>query len=237
LANNRETKMTENHGNQGNLAEDAERLRFFGYSFSAISFLVFVYILFFPVEKELKQQAIYWFGSSFVAAIIPSIKQFKIKDIEVQLQEMSGKIEENKNLIDKTTKELKEDLFVGLELVRDREESLSEEYKAKRDLQYQKYLEWLKKATPEERLKNQKKYTRSHLNDIDMDVSHLKEMLQNIGLYQGVIDEKFDEQLAQSISAFQEKYEVTPIDGTAGPKTLSKLSEVYRINKDETSKI
>ena len=53
-----------------------------------------------------------------MAAIIPSIKQFKIKDIEVQLQEMSGKIEENKNLIDKTTKELKEDLFVGLKLTR-----------------------------------------------------------------------------------------------------------------------
>ncbi|MEH2112225.1 peptidoglycan-binding domain-containing protein [Nostoc sp.] len=57
-----------------------------------------------------------------------------------------------------------------------------------------------------------------------MDVADLKKMLQKIGFYKGVIDEE----LAQSISVFQENYGVTPIDGTAGPKTLSKLSEVIK---------
>jgi peptidoglycan hydrolase-like protein with peptidoglycan-binding domain len=61
-----------------------------------------------------------------------------------------------------------------------------------------------------------------------MDVADLKKMLQKAGLYQGLIDEVFDEQLVQSISAFQEKYGVEPVDGTAGPKTLSKLSEVIK---------
>lgn len=221
-------KMIQNSSNQDSIVEEAKRLKFFGYSFSAISFIVFAYILFFPVEKELKQQAIYWFASSFVAAIIPSVKQFKIKDIEVQLQEISQKIEDNKSLIDKRTEELKESLFLSLESVREREESLPEEYKSKRELEYQKYAARLKKLTLEERLKEQKRFTRSHLNNIDMDVADLKTMLQKAGLYEGAIDEIFDEELARSISAFQEKYGVVPIDGTAGPKTLSKLSEVIK---------
>lgn len=220
--------MGQNPNNRGSAVEEAKRLRFLGYSFSAISFVVFVYILLFPVEKELKQQAIYWFASSFVAAIIPNVKQFKIKDIEVQLQEISQKIEDNKNLIEQRAEELKESLFLSLESVREREESLPEEYKSKREQEYQRYAERLKKLTSAERLKEQKRFTRSHLNNIDMDVADLKRMLQKAGLYQGLIDEVFDEQLAQSISTFQEKYGVTPIDGTAGPKTLSKLSEVIR---------
>lgn len=220
--------MGQNPNNRGSAVEEAKRLRFLGYSFSTISFVVFVYILLFPVEKELKQQAIYWFASSFVAAIIPNVKQFKIKDIEVQLQEISQKIEDNKNLIEQRAEELKESLFLSLESVREREESLPEEYKSKREQEYQRYAERLKKLTSAERLKEQKRFTRSHLNNIDMDVADLKRMLQKAGLYQGLIDEVFDEQLAQSISTFQEKYGVTPIDGTAGPKTLSKLSEVIR---------
>ncbi|MFM7854559.1 MAG: hypothetical protein ACKO96_22195, partial [Flammeovirgaceae bacterium] len=68
--------------------------------------MVFIYVLLFPVEKELKQQAIYWFASSFVSAIIPNVKQFKIKDIEVQLQGISQKIEENKNLIEQKNEAL-----------------------------------------------------------------------------------------------------------------------------------
>jgi murein L,D-transpeptidase YcbB/YkuD len=220
--------MGQNSNNQDNAVEEAKKLKLLGYSFSAISFVVFVYILLFPVEKELKQQAIYWFASSFVAAIIPNVKQFKIKDVEVQLQEISQKIEDNKNLIEQRTEELKESLFLSLESVREREESLPEEYKSKREQKYQRYAERLRKLTPAERLKEQKRFTRSHLNNIDMDMVDLKRMLQKAGLYQGSLDEVFDEQLAQSISTFQEKYGVTPIDGTAGPKTLSKLSEVIR---------
>ncbi|MEH2112226.1 hypothetical protein [Nostoc sp.] len=51
--------MTQNYRNQGNISEEVKRLKFLGYSFSIISFLVFVYVLLFSVEKELKQQAIY----------------------------------------------------------------------------------------------------------------------------------------------------------------------------------
>jgi murein L,D-transpeptidase YcbB/YkuD len=220
--------MTQNYRNQGNIAEEAKRLKFFGYSFSIISFLVFVYVLLFSVEKELKQQSIYWFTASFIAAIIPNVKQLKIKDIEVQLQEISQKLEDNKSLIEQTSEELKESLIFGLESVREREESLSEEYKTKRESRYKKYAEGLEKLNSEDRLKEQKKSTRFHLNKIYMDVADLKRMLQKIEFYKGVIDEEFNEELAQSISAFQKNYGVSPIDGTAGPKTLSKLSEIIK---------
>ncbi|MFM6405503.1 MAG: hypothetical protein ACKPGT_12920, partial [Microcystis sp.] len=81
--------MSQSNNNQSGNTDEDKRLKSLGYSFSAISFLVFIYVLLFPVEKELKQQAIYWFASSFVSAIIPNVKQFKIKDIEVQLQGIS----------------------------------------------------------------------------------------------------------------------------------------------------
>ena len=105
---------------------------------------------------------------------------------------------------------------------------MPEEYKSKRESRYQRYADRLKKLNSEERLKEQKKSTRFHLNKIYMDVADLKKMLQKIEFYKGVIDEEFNEELVQSISAFQENYGVTPIDGTAGPKTLSKLSEVIK---------
>lgn len=156
------------------------------------------------------------------------------KDIEVQLQDISRKIEDNKKLIDQKTEELKDDLFLSLESVRKREESLSEEYKSKRERKYQNYAEKLEKLTPEERLKEQRRATLFHLNKADnMTVAKLKKMLQKIDLYQGVIDEEFDKQLAQSISNFQQQYGVTPIDGIAGFKTLSKLSEIIQ-NLSET---
>ncbi len=214
--------------------DEDKRLKFFGYSFSAISFFVFIYVLVFPVEKELKQQATYWFTSSFVAAILPSVKQFKFKDFEIQffkdienqLQGISIKIEESKSLIEKKNEELKADLLLSLDSVRKREESLSEELKSQRESEYQMYMEKLNKLTPEERLKEQKRYTEFDLNTVGMSIANLKTMLQETGFYQGNIDDAFNLELAQSVKTFQEKYEVTPFDGIAGPKTLSKLSEV-----------
>jgi hypothetical protein len=215
-----------NQNYKADIFEEDKRLKLFGYSFSARSFLVFIYVLLFSVKKELKQQAIYWFSSSFVAAIIPNVKQFKIKDLEFQLQAISQKIDDNRKIIEQKTEELKTDLFSSLELVRKHEESLSEEFKSKRELEYQGYFKKLNELTPEERLQEQRRYTEFDLNTIGLGVADLKIMLQKTGFYQGDIDEIFNEELAQSIKAFQEKYEVTPFDGTAGTKTLSKLGEV-----------
>ncbi|MFM6322095.1 MAG: peptidoglycan-binding domain-containing protein [Microcystis panniformis] len=218
--------MSQSNNNQSGNTDEDKRLKSLGYSFSAISFLVFIYVLLFPVEKELKQQAIYWFASSFVSAIIPNVKQFKIKDIEVQLQGISQKIEENKNLIEQKNEELRDDLFLSLESVRKNEESLSEDYREKREQGYRRYANKLEKLTPEKRLREQNKFTIINLIDIGMSLSDLKRMLQKAGFYKGEIDEIFNEELAKSIGAFQQKHGVLPVDGTAGPKTLSKLSEV-----------
>jgi murein L,D-transpeptidase YcbB/YkuD len=218
--------MSQSNNNQSGNTNEDKRLKLFGYSFSAISFLVFAYVLIFPVEKELKQQAIYWFASSFVAAIIPNVKQFKIKDIEVQLQGISQKIEENKNLIEQKNAELRNDLLLSLESVRKNEESLPEDDRSKREQEYQIYASKLAKLTPEKRLREQHKYTMIDLIDIGRSISDLKRMLQITGFYKGEIDEIFHEELAQSIGAFQQNHGVLPVDGTAGPKTLSKLSEI-----------
>lgn len=225
--------MNQSEDDESNIFDEGKRLKYVGYSFSIVSFCVFLYVLLFPVEKELKQQAIYWFASSFVAAIVPNVKQFKIKDIEVQLkgisrkiEESKEKIEESKNFINQKNEKLRDDIFSGLESVRRREESLSNEYLLNRDKDYQRYADSLEKLSSKEKLKTQNKFTIIHLIDADLTISGLKGILKEAGFYQGTIDEIFNEQLVVSICDFQEKYNITPVDGTVGPKTLRKLSEI-----------
>lgn len=47
--------MTQNPKNCDSLVEEAKRLELFGYSFSAISFLIFVYVLLFPILSKLSE--------------------------------------------------------------------------------------------------------------------------------------------------------------------------------------
>lgn len=187
--------------------------------------LLFLYIHFFPVEKELKQQAIYWFYSSLVSALIPNIKQFKIKDFEVQFKEEIFK------KIDEQTKELNKNFDAVFEQVKKSEESLSEDYKKTRDEDYARYAEMLQNLPSKERLYNQEFYTRKHLSEVDGTINGLKQKLQEVGIYKGAIDGEFNQELADAISEFQAKFNVMPIDGTCGSITLAKLGEIIELKK------
>lgn len=122
--------------------------------------------------------------------------------------------------------ELRDDVCLSLESVREQEKSLSEDNKLERERVYQEYANRIKMLNPEERLNEQNKFTKINLTNAGISIADLKILLHKAGLYQGEIDEIFSAQLAQSISTFQEKYEVIPIDGVAGSKTLSRLSEI-----------
>jgi peptidoglycan hydrolase-like protein with peptidoglycan-binding domain len=128
--------------------------------------------------------------------------------------------------LEKKVSEINQDIIVSLETIAEQESLLSDEDRDKREKAFQGYADRFKKLPLEERLKRQKKYTIQHLNKAEINIYDLKEMLKKLGFYQGEINNKFNEELAASISKFQEKYHVTPIDGTCGPKTLSKLREI-----------
>lgn len=67
-----------------------------------------------------------------------------------------------------------------------------------------------------------KNHTRGFLRRKGVQVSEIKEKLQNLALYSGPIDEDFDDQLVEAIRAFQER-EHLPADGILGPQTYERL--------------
>lgn len=75
------------------------------YAFSIVAFGVFAYSFFFSNDPALKEQALYWFFSSIVIAIIPKIKQLKYKDLEVVFKDEIKKVEES---LVRKTRELKD---------------------------------------------------------------------------------------------------------------------------------
>ena len=68
-------------------ASEVKTLRYVGYAFSALAFLIFVYSFLFASESVLKEQAIYYFLVSLAAAVIPHIDRFKFKDFEMQMKD------------------------------------------------------------------------------------------------------------------------------------------------------
>ena len=214
-----------------NNMENSRKLSIVSYGFSFISFLIFLYIFFGhgSSEKALKEQAIYWFYTSFFGVLIPNIQVFKFKDLEIEFK----KVNDNIQALEKKVSEINQDIIVSLDAIAEQESLLSDEDKEKRDKVFQSYAAGLNKLPLEERLKRQKKYTIQHLNKAEISIYELKQMLNKLEFYQGEINNKFNEQLATSISKFQEKYNVTPIDGTCGRKTLSKLRQVITSNEQQ----
>lgn len=76
----------------------APAITYVGYAFSALAFLIFVYIFLFVSEDSLREQAIYYFLVSLVAAALPQIEQLKYSDLEVrfrqEIQTVRDRIEE-----------------------------------------------------------------------------------------------------------------------------------------------
>lgn len=214
------------------------------YLFSIFSFLILLYTLF-SEKTELQKQSINWFYLSFIAAlipgfgnfilsaIVPNLKGIKIQQLEITFREEFQRLgNELEKKIERKTEELQSSLVSAVESVKLRESKLSDEYKRMRDNSYQRYAENLNSLPADVRLERQRHYTLEHLNNARITVRNLKEMLSGIGIHNGEIDDEFNESLAQSISKFQETYRVTPIDGTCGPKTLSKIAEVLSKNKE-----
>lgn len=133
--------------------------------------------------------------------------------------------------IDEQTKELNKNFDSVFQQVRRNEQLLTEEYKKTRDENYARYAEMLQNLPSKERLHNQEFYTRKHLSKVDGTINGLKQKLQEVGIYKGAIDGEFNQELADAISKFQAKFNVTPIDGTCGSITLAKLGEIIELKK------
>ncbi len=225
------------------LLNNFNKLDFVGYLFAFLSFVIFIHTFFYIDEVEIKKQSIYWFFISFVAALFPNIKQFKFKDIEIEfrdkiIQEVGEKIEKStKNLEENLSQKLELDakVFKSLQALSMREQILPEEAKDKRRESYQIWFNYLNNLDSEKKLEEQKKYSLLHLKNWDMKISNLKQMLSQVGFFNGIIDnEEFTVELAQSISEFQKQYELFPVDGTAGPVTINKLSqEIMKMKTDK----
>lgn len=207
---------------QSTTKKRSTRVSIIGYSFSIFALAVFLYVFLFPVDKELKQQAIYWFYTSLVAALVPNIKELKLKDFEVEfkeeiVREIGAKIEEQ-------TEELKQNVVRAVEKAIALEEMLPEDYKMMRDKQYLEHVDGIQDMSSEKRFECRKQHSLEFLRSRNIEVHDFKQMLQKIKCYQGELDNEFDGQLVRSILEFQEQYDVTPAGGIIGPKTFNKIA-------------
>ena len=193
------------------------------YIFALVALGMFIYTSFTETGTALKDQGIYWFFASFFSALIPHIKQFRYKDLEVTFKE------EVKNLeisFAKRIDKLNSDIFLAAEPLRAGEEVMSPERRKRRDEVFQRFATDLQQLPPQERFMKQEQMSRQYLNQLKLDVSQLKDILQKLGFYSGPIDNEFTPQLVDAMTIFQTKNRIKPVDGIFGFLTYQKMAEL-----------
>lgn len=193
-------------------------INYIGYGFSAAALAMFAYSFFFSGDPALREQGLYWFYTAIISALLPYIKQFKLKDVEVTFNEELKKIE-------KKVDDLNQNFFLAVDEIRTAEQQMSPEFKAKRDQVYRGFQEELQALPQEERLKRQEFFTRRHLTRLKVSLPEVKQKLKEGGFYKGEVDDNFDLATAAAIAAFQESAGLSPADGIFGTITYQKLAE------------
>ena len=199
------------------------------YCFSMMAFLIFLYAFFRSADPAIQQQAIYWFYTSLATALIPSIKQFKIKDFEVQFKEEIKKIEQQIH-------KLNDEFFKTLETVKMSENQLSQELREQRAESWHNFNAHLESLSEPERFQEQQRISLKNLHEYLVTVSQLKQQLHKLGYFHGTIDEDFTKELVAALFEFQKDCHVEFIDGMFGKMTYLKLAEVLTAKNAKPSK-
>lgn len=203
-------------------------------SFAIFALVVCCYSLFFSSATAIKTQAIYWFYSALISAIIPYldevavyIKTIKIGSggIELAMNEVKEKIQK----IDEKVEKLDNKLLQTLEQVQQNEATLSQQARGMRQQNYDSWtVNVLTKMNPQEKLATQESFTHTHLKNEGVRMMQLKEMLSQLGYFHGNIDQVFSPELAQAVEKFQLENGLGIPDGIAGSVTLAKIAELLR---------
>ena len=202
--------------------------------FAIFALVVCCYSLFFSSEIAIKTQAIYWFYSALISAIIPYLEEVAVYvktikvgsgGIEIAMNEVKEKIQK----IDAKVEKLDDKLLQTLEQVQQNEATLSQQA---RDIRQQNYDSWtvnvLAKMSPQEKLATQESLTHTHLKNEGVRITQVKETLNQLGYYHGNIDQAFNPELAQALEKFQLENGLGIPDGIAGSVTLAKIAELLR---------
>lgn len=195
--------------------------RIIGYGFGIFALVIFIYSFFYSGESALKEQAIFWFYSALIASLIPHIKHFKYKDLEVQFRENFQKLEKD---VGEKIEKLEHSFVDKLENLKAYEMSLSPEEKARRQTVHTNYATRLGAMSEEEQLHDQEVRSRNAMNN-KITLPEFKSLLKQAGYFYGEKDNTFTPALVQSIKEFQAKNSMT-VDGIAGNLTIIKLGEV-----------
>lgn len=199
-------------------------------AFAAFALVICLYSFFISSETAIKTQAIYWFCSALVSAVIPYFKEvaayvrsIKLGDVEIALNEVKHEIQRVDNKVEK----LDNKLLASLGQVRQSEAALTREARENRQRIYDESAQALALLPPESRVNIQKRLTIEHIHKAGIDVQTLKGVFKDLGYYQGSVDQFFNSELVQAIERFQaEKIPGQP-DGIVGPITLTKIAELH----------
>lgn len=196
--------------------------RIIGYGFGIIALAIFIYGFFFSPDSILKEQAILWFYSALIASLIPQIKQFKYKDLEIQFRENFQKLEKD---VGEKIEKLELNLLDKVEKIKRQEMSLSGDNKERRLKTHNEFANMLASLPEQERLFYQEQQSRMNLQRNDMSLIEFKTLLKQAGYYVGEIDDHFTVSLKNSIKDFQTKSQLDTVDGIIGDLTILRLHE------------
>ncbi|MGJ3246071.1 MAG: peptidoglycan-binding domain-containing protein [Elainellaceae cyanobacterium] len=198
--------------------------------FALFALAICLYSFFISDKTEINTQAIYWFCIALVSAVVPYleevvayIRSIKLGDIEIALKEVRKEIQR----VDDRVEKLDEKLLISLGQVRQNEANLSREARESRQKIYDESAQALALLPPESRINLQKRLTLNHLSDTGIDVRTLKEILKDLGYYQGKADQFFTPELVQAVEKLQSENMAGRPDGIVGPMTLSKIAELH----------
>lgn len=201
--------------------------------FSLMALGIFLYVFLGDVEKELKEDAVYWFLIALAAAILPYLKQIRFKDLELDLREeisrnrkdlelhFNKEISNNREELDQRMDNLQA-FTSSIGPVELSESKLSEEYREHRDRVFGDFNRRLKRADPDQRLSLQERFTRMHLLRFGITLSDVKTALSELGIYNGDITNEFDAVTVEAIGRFQE-ISGLEADGIFGPETYQRM--------------
>ena len=190
------------------------------YVLAALGLGMFFYTVL--TERDVPEQAIYWFLMVIGAFILPYIKEITFRDLRVKLD--SG-LKAQKEQMEKTQQDLEKLIENEFAQANERVKTVDSAFGEIRDELITGYQVYLQKCLqPEERRTKVAMLNRMYLKEMGIEVTLLKEMLAKTPYFSGEINDAFTSELVKALEDFQESAGMVP-DGVFGHNTFKNLQK------------
>lgn len=101
-----------------------------------------------------------------------------------------------------------------------------EQFRQARNVHWDNFNNLVDALPSVERRKTQELNTKHYLEMYDLSISQLKQALKDIGFFNGVVDDEYEDAVVLSIERFQRAFNLRHVDGVFGPLTYAAMAAV-----------